>query len=156
MPVDVFLSSGDEGPSALRDDAALMLNAVGEVHAELSVLLCDDGAIRELNRTWRGVDQATDVLSFPQGDDNPPGAPRALGDIVISLDTAASQASELGHSVEVELRVLLAHGLLHLLGHDHDDQDDRAAMEAEEQRLLLSVGLDGEGLVRRAQGPAVG
>ncbi len=101
--------------------------------AELSILLTDDSHIRMLNRDWRGKDKATDVLSFPQlsSDDlrtlsksaraNPRLVPEWwLGDVVISIDRAMKQAEEHGHTLEEELEILLAHGLLHLLGFDHE------------------------------------
>jgi len=80
------------------------------------------------------------VLSFPQlMEGGPSGMPLVLGDIVISHDTAARQANELGHTVEDELRVLLVHGLLHLLGHDHEQEDEARAMRAEEARAMASL-----------------
>ena len=81
----------------------------------VTLVITTDKRIRTLNRTWRGVDKATDVLSFPAGDD--PGPGRHLGDLVISRDTAVRQARNEGHSLATELRVLALHGLLHLLGY---------------------------------------
>jgi probable rRNA maturation factor len=133
----------------LASRAERLLTAIDADDAELSITLCDDDAIQALNAEWRGKDVATDVLSFPQGE-MPPGAPRHLGDVVISVDTAARQASELGHGLDDELGVLLTHGLLHLLGHDHDDDEDRAEMLAEEQHLLQALGLEKQGLIGRA------
>lgn len=149
MPAEVLWAGRDDGDASLEADAERLLEAVELADAELAVTLCDDEHIRELNEQWRGKDSATDVLSFPGGE-MPPGAPRALGDVVISVPTAARQAEELGHSVGVELRVLLVHGLLHVLGHDHDDVDDREAMQSEEARLLEQLGLSAAGLVGRA------
>jgi rRNA maturation RNase YbeY len=80
-------------------------------------MLCDDARIRELNKEWRGKDSAMNVLLFPE--DQPAGAPVILlGDLVISVDTAAKQAEERGHSLVDELRILLVHGLLHVLDYD--------------------------------------
>lgn len=148
------MQPGDPDPSiqtALHDAAARALAAVGRAGAELSLLLVDDAEIRALNAQWRGKDSATDVLSFPSG--GPEGLPvDVLGDVVISVDTARRQAAERGHSVEVELRVLLAHGLAHLLGHDHGDPAQAAAMAAVEAALLAPM-FDGrapEGLVALA------
>lgn len=149
MPAEVFHEDGREGPEGLQAAADRALELVEQVDAELSVMLCDDAAIAELNGQWRGKPQATDVLSFPQGE-MPPGAPPVLGDVVISLDTAARQADERGHALEVELQVLLVHGLLHLLGHDHHASDERAAMQAEERRVLEGLGLDAASLIARA------
>jgi rRNA maturation RNase YbeY len=82
-------------------------------------MLCDDARIREMNKEWRGKDSATDVLLFPE--DQPAGAPlMLLGDLVISVDTAARQAEERRHSLVDELRILLVHGLLHVLDYDQE------------------------------------
>lgn len=92
------------------------------------VILCSDAVIRRLNRTWRGIDKPTDVLSFNYDD------PDLLGEVYISLQRARVQARRLGHSYERELRRLLVHGMFHLLGFDHERARDREAMEAEESR----------------------
>lgn len=128
-------------------DRLLRLLAAGRpslLDAELSVLLCDDARIHALNREWRRVDAPTDVLSFPQDDEV------TLGDVVISTDTAARQAAEQGHPIDRELRVLLVHGVLHLLGHDHREPGEAARMREEEERLLSALGGRGGGLVSRA------
>lgn len=136
----------------LQADCATLLRLVDRPHAELSVVLCSDAFIQPLNRDWRGKDAPTDVLSFAQQegdhllDDDP-----VLGDLVISIHTAARQAAALGHPLRVELSVLLAHGLLHLLGYDHETgSDDAAVMRAQEQRLLDQLGLPGASLIARA------
>ncbi len=132
-------------PERLETDAEALLALVGLPDAELSVVLCDDAFIRPLNAEWRGKDQPTDVLSFPQDDDV------VLGDVIISVETATRQAAELGHPVEHEVRALLVHGLLHLLGHDHHDPAEAAEMRAEEEKLLVGLGLVGAaGLVGRS------
>jgi len=87
--------------------------------AEVNVLVTGDARVRELNRSYRRVDAPTDVLSFPGGEDLPTGG-RWLGEVVISLDTARRQAVELGHGELEELEELLLHGILHLLGYDHE------------------------------------
>lgn len=108
--------------------------------AELSLSLVRDPEIRELKREWFGIDAATDVLSFPGGD-TPRGAPRQLGDIVISLDTARRAAKDFGTTLERELALYLAHGLLHLLGHDHQTVRQARAMENLERKLLGHAGM---------------
>jgi len=113
----------------------------------VTVVVTTDRRIRRLNRTWRGLDKATDVLSFPAGDD--PGPARHLGDLVISRETAARQARNEGHSLGTELRVLALHGLLHLLGYDHERDSGRMARI--ERRLRRQGGLPA-GLIER--GPA--
>lgn len=100
--------------------------------AEVSLLLCNDSLIRELNGRYRGIDSATDVLSFPQGD------PRLLGDVVISVETAERQASEYGVTVQEEVERLLAHGVLHLLGYDHESESEAEVMRAKEEALLAA------------------
>ena len=110
----------------------------------VTVVVTSDRRIRQLNRTWRGMDKATDVLSFPAGDD--PGPARHLGDIVISRETAARQARNEGHSLATELRVLALHGLLHLLGYDHERDSGRMARI--ERRLRRQGGLPA-GLIER-------
>jgi probable rRNA maturation factor len=118
--------------------------APGKAAGTVTVVLTTDRRIRTLNRTWRGIDKATDVLSFPAGDD--PGPDRHLGDLVIARETAARQARAEGHSLATELRVLALHGLLHLLGYDHErDSGDMARIE---RRLRRKGGLPA-GLIER-------
>jgi probable rRNA maturation factor len=110
---------------------------------EVSLLLCDDATIQTLNQDYRGQDQATDVLSFPQ-EEGPPmplgtaddSLPSTLGDVVISLETAARQATEHGWTLQEEVEALLAHGMFHLLGYDHDTPEESALMKDKERQLL--------------------
>jgi probable rRNA maturation factor len=114
---------------------------------QLSILLVSDAGIRALNRRHRGLDRATDVLSFPQSE--PAAAARArgpLGDVVISLPTALRQAEAGGWSLAAELRRLLAHGLLHCLGHDHERPAEARRMALAEEALLGRSGLVGDSL----------
>jgi probable rRNA maturation factor len=122
--------------------ARRFLRALGLSNVELSVSLVGDARIRALNRAWRGKDRATDVLSFPSGD-NPPVGVRPLGDVVISLATARRAAKEHEVSLEQELDRYLAHGLLHLLGHDHHRRAEARRMARAERRLLGSDGMLG-------------
>lgn len=108
--------------------------------AELSLSLVRDPQIRKLKKAWFGVDAATDVLSFPAGDFPGPG-PRQLGDIVISLDTARRAAADFGTTLERELALYLAHGLLHLLGHDHQGKAEARKMARLERKLLGHAGM---------------
>ena len=127
----------------VRKIARTISDALGSTDAELSILLTGDEEIRELNRDWRDKDRATDVLSFSQVEGEGPAGARVLGDVVISMDTAARQAEELGHDLEHEVARLLVHGVLHLLGHDHVRGGSSARkMRAEEKRLLALLGLD--------------
>jgi probable rRNA maturation factor len=107
---------------------------------ELSLSLVRDPAIRKLKREYFGIDAATDVLSFPAGDFPGPGS-RPLGDIVISVDTAKRAAKELDTTLERELALYLAHGLLHLLGHDHQTRPEARKMERLERKLLGHAGM---------------
>lgn len=122
--------------ATVRRRAEAMLAALGAAEAELSVLLCDDATIAELNGAFRGKPRPTDVLSFPMGEPAAPSGPRLLGDVVISLPTAARQAEERGEPLRVEVCRLLAHGLLHLLGHVHDTKAALRRMEGETERLV--------------------
>ncbi|CAL5440681.1 unnamed protein product [Camellia sinensis] len=118
---------------------------------ELSVLLCNDEFIRKLNKEWRDEDHATDVLSMSQHVPELKLPILMLGDIVISVETAARQAEERGHTLIDEIRILLVHGLLHLLGFDHEISDEaEAEMEEEEELLLKSLGWKGKGLIQSA------
>jgi probable rRNA maturation factor len=110
---------------------------------EVSVLLAGDETIRTLNRQYRRKDKPTDVLSFPAVET----ATGVAGDLVISLETASSQATERGHTLEMEIQVLLLHGLLHLAGYDHET--DNGAMHRKETRLRRELGLTA-GLIERA------
>lgn len=106
---------------------------------EVSILLVAPGAIRRLNRQYRGRDSVTDVLAFPideEAGDDLPGVPRMLGDVVVCLEQARAQADELGHSPAEELTTLLAHGTLHLLGYDHEADTDEGRMFARQDELL--------------------
>jgi len=140
MQIDISSQSVDNSDvweQFSQDVAAAVLNHLELFDAELSLLLCDDATIHPLNRDYRGKDKPTDVLSFAQRegefafvDDN------LLGDVIISMDTTIRQAAERNHSVETELRVLLVHGILHLLGYDHIEDDEAEIMEAKEREVL--------------------
>jgi len=105
---------------------------------EVSVLLADDESVRTLNRDYRGVDAPTDVLAFSQleGEDFGCEGGNVLGDVVISVETASRQAQEHGHALDDEIDVLLVHGLLHLLGYDHEKPEDARRMFARQDELL--------------------
>ena len=143
-------SKAKETVQNVLQQAADLLELGPEV--EISVLLVDNETIRSLNRDYRNKDAATDVLSFPMeeamdGEPEPAviGGPteRLLGDLVISVEMAVAQAAEYGHSVERELAFLSVHGLLHLLGYDHEpDVEAEAVMQAEEKRILSVLGIE--------------
>jgi probable rRNA maturation factor len=135
---------GQAAARRLRQRAHRYLEALGLEQAELSILVVGDPAIRRLNRRWRGVDRATDVLSFPAAG---PGPAALLGDVVVSIDTARRAARAAARPVAHELDRYLAHGLLHLLGHDHHRAAQAARMARAEAALL-----GGEGMVGAAPG----
>ncbi|MFO7274510.1 MAG: rRNA maturation RNase YbeY [Bacillota bacterium] len=115
-------------------------------NVSVSITLVDDETITDLNRDHRGLASPTDVLSFSQLEgeemgDLPEGEPLPLGDIVISVERCVSQAAEYGHSFERELGFLTAHGMLHLLGWDHQTPEDEAAMMAKTEEILAGLGL---------------
>ena len=108
--------------------------------AELSVVITDDETVQDLNRRYRAVDAPTDVLSFGPGPDDtfmtPPGSAHQVGEIVISYPEAARGAEEAGDAIDEELEHLLVHGILHLLGYDHESPEEGRAMRAREEALL--------------------
>lgn len=118
-----------------------LLLDLGLPDAELSVLFIGDRAMRTLNLRYRGKNTTTDVLSFPlRGGRFPRIQPEMLGDIVISVPAAARQAGEAGHALTVELERLLVHGLVHLLGHDHErGLREARRMERKERQLLTRL-----------------
>ena len=128
----------------VRSLAALVRRALASEGAPqplvVSVAITDDETVRELNRRYRGEDASTDVLSFGLDSDEKfvavPGADVQLGDVVISYPTARRQAREAGHSLDDELAHLLVHGVLHLLGYDHETPREAKAMRAREEALL--------------------
>ncbi|MBV9148529.1 MAG: rRNA maturation RNase YbeY [Candidatus Eremiobacteraeota bacterium] len=127
---------------ALKRTARAILDSIGEAEATLGVSVVDDDEIRELNRIHRGKDRPTDVLSFPLADvSDPVGGERLLGDVVISIETARRQAADYGAPLEAEVNRLLVHGVLHVIGHDHQRADERRKMKAEERRIAKVIGM---------------
>jgi probable rRNA maturation factor len=133
----------------VRERAEKMLAKLGHRNSELSILLTDDAGIHELNRDYRKKDKPTDVLAFAQEEGLPmgPGAasggkggpPRLLGDVIISLPTAARQARERKRKVVDEVTFLLGHGLLHLLGWDHQTDEEERKMNAKTEVLVRAA-----------------
>ncbi len=156
----------EEGGAALpfdeRETAELIVETVLECEdcpyeAEVNLLLTDDEEIRVMNREHRQIDRATDVLSFPMleyevpgdlseiektGDAfNPESGELMLGDIVVSKDRVLRQAEEYGHSARREYAFLIAHSMLHLLGYDHIEEDERMAMEERQRNIMERAGI---------------
>jgi probable rRNA maturation factor len=146
-------ATAPENVARLRLPAARSLSRfLGEAQAavrlsgHVTVLLTTDAALRSLNRRFRGKNKATDVLSFPT-DSTAPGPEKTAGDLAISVPMARRQAEEQGHSLSIEIKVLMLHGLLHLAGYDHEV--DQGVMERRERLLRGRLGLP-LGLIERA------
>ncbi|NCO59164.1 rRNA maturation RNase YbeY [bacterium] len=123
----------------MRRKAAALLDALGCPSKELSILFTDDGHIAKLNGIYRKKEGPTNVLAFPQGSPDDLFTDM-LGDVVISVDTAGREAESLGEPFEITIQRLMIHGLLHLLGYDHERSGEAAEeMEKEERRLLAMI-----------------
>lgn len=143
MSVELSLQNARRYPEVgvrrLRPWLERLVEELAPDHASLGVRFTGDREMERINRKFRSREGTTDVLSFPGGD-SPEG--RHLGDVLISVPAARRQAEAAGHAVERELRVLLIHGVLHCLGHDHEEDD--GTMERLERRLRRRL-VDGEG-----------
>ena len=135
---------------SLEKDIRHALEKIGEMYAlknaEVSITLTNDAQIHEINKNYRHVDKPTDVISFalqesvePLITDGP--AINMLGDIIISVERARIQASDYGHSLRRELVFLTVHGMLHLLGYDHQEENERHEMEEEQRRIMKILGI---------------
>jgi len=165
LTIDIVNESGETvDETALAAVARYSLDRM-RIHplAELSVLIVDEAAMTELHERWMGEPGPTDVLSFPmdelrppspvagtsgRGGDEPGPDPALLGDVVLCPQVAAEQAKQAGHSAQQELELLTVHGILHLLGYDHADPEEEAAMFGLQGQLLTSwraAPQDGEG-----------
>ena len=136
-----WLAAGDVDILAQDAIAATLVEVGKRVHpdAEISVRLCDDDEIRALNLAWRNKDKATNVLSFPS-----PAGNRGplLGDIVVAFEYVSEEARDAGRSLRDHLAHMLVHGMLHLLGFDHENESEAEEMEALERRILAKLGID--------------
>ncbi len=128
-------------PKDLIQRAARAALAQQSAQGELSIVLTDDARLQELNRDYLGIDAPTDVLSFPSQETEPQSGRSYLGDILISVPRAAQQAQAAGHATETEVQLLVIHGVLHLLGHDHAKPAEKARMWAAQAAILQSIGL---------------
>ncbi|MBE3585544.1 rRNA maturation RNase YbeY [Desulfofundulus thermocisternus] len=129
---------------AKRAAGEVLFLAGGHPDAEVSLVFVDDDYIHRLNREYRGVDRPTDVLSFALQEGEPmpaAGEEILLGDVVISLEMARRQSEEYGHSFEREVAFLIVHGVLHLLGYDHQTEEQRRAMREKEETIMARMGL---------------
>ncbi|MGD9679922.1 MAG: rRNA maturation RNase YbeY [Candidatus Obscuribacterales bacterium] len=133
----VLADLAESPPDWLDDEIVEALSGRGQ----FSLVFVSDSKIRELNRQWRQKDSATDVLSFPI-DLEPPDEPLPyeVGEIIVSLDRALEQSREYGHSFERELAFLITHGVLHVLGFDHEQKEDEIEMFGRQSRVLADLG----------------
>ncbi|MCW6506814.1 rRNA maturation RNase YbeY [Lichenifustis flavocetrariae] len=146
MSLHIDLAVEDSGWEALGDLDGLLQRAVDQAQrtagldlakeAEISVLLCDDATVRTLNRQWRGLDKATNVLSFPASSPLPLKEKPLLGDLAIAFETVRREAEHDGKTLSDHLTHLVVHGFLHLVGFDHEVEHEAVAMEALETRIL--------------------
>lgn len=110
--------------------------------AEMTIVLSDDAQLRELNKQYLGIDAPTDVLSFPADDElDPETEVPYLGDVIVSIPRALEQAQAAGHSVEEEAQLLVVHGTLHLLGHDHAEPEEKERMWQAQAEVMVKLGL---------------
>jgi probable rRNA maturation factor len=148
MSLTIDISIEDESWNAVGDIDALARSAVDAALAEsgdtltpdteVSIVLCDNAFIQELNAKWRGKDKPTNVLSFPADFQD---ATPALGDIIIAYETVAREAAEEGKSLRDHLTHMIVHGFFHLLGFDHEDDEEAEEMEAAEIQALAALGI---------------
>jgi probable rRNA maturation factor len=131
----------DLAPVLLERAAQATLRHQGALADDLSVVLAGDARLRTLNRKYLDRDAPTDVLSFPAGETDPETGRRYLGDVVVSLPRAESQARAGGHSLQEEVQLLVVHGVLHLLGHDHGARGDKKRMWTAQAEILMRLGI---------------
>ena len=154
--MEIMISADPEElcfPEELEEYVRRAVEKVGELYdaenAEVSVTLTDNAHIHELNRDYRGIDRPTDVLSFALNESEEPeivGGPETdvLGELVISVERAEEQAEEYGHSLRREIAFLTVHGMLHLLGYDHIEDEEREEMEREQRFVMKQLGIPRE------------
>jgi probable rRNA maturation factor len=130
-------------PSDLVEKAArtALVHQAAPEDSDLTIVLTNDAQLQELNLQWMDVDAPTDVLSFPSDQTDPETGFPYLGDILISMPRAAAQAAAAGHPLEAEVQLLVIHGVLHLLGHDHALADEKARMWPAQAEILVQLGL---------------
>ena len=129
----------DELPDLIK----FMTKYMGEEDSEFNVIIVDNEKIHEINKTYRNIDRETDVISFALNDDETCNSfIRVLGDIYISIDKAKSQAEEYGHSFYREMCFLFTHGLLHLLGFDHMNEEDEKVMFSRQKEILNALNIE--------------
>ena len=139
-----------EFPTDIEENVRAAAEKVGELYGvengEVSVTLTNNEYIHTLNKQYRGIDRPTDVLAFALNESEEPDVEdgpdvNVLGDLVISVERAKEQAADYGHSVKREIAFLTVHGMLHLLGYDHMEEEDRLEMEAEQRFVMEKLGI---------------
>jgi probable rRNA maturation factor len=139
------LWAGQAEPEEVARRAALAaLAGTGRPYnknTELAVILSDDERVKMLNGLWRGKDQATNVLSFPAAEGDAIATAELLGDVVVAYETVAREAESEGKSFQAHFTHLVVHGTLHLMGFDHEDEDEAEEMEAAERAVLSGLGV---------------
>ncbi len=128
---------------SLLERAARAALAHQRADGDLTIVLTDDAQLQRLNRDYLGIDAPTDVLSFPASETDPETGARYLGDILLSISRAEAQARAANHPLADEARLLVVHGVLHLLGHDHAEPDEKQKMWKAQEEILESIGLKG-------------
>ena len=140
-------------PQEYVDNVAAAAEMVGRLYGvengEVSITLTDNAYIHKLNKQYRGIDRPTDVLSFALNESEEPEIEggmtvNVLGDLIISVERAEEQAADFGHSVRREMAFLTVHGMLHLLGYDHMEDEEREEMEAEQRFVMEKLGISRE------------
>jgi probable rRNA maturation factor len=139
----IHIESEISFPQDLLERAAItaLEHEAQSLDSELSIILTDDARLHELNLNYLGVDAPTDVLSFPASETDPETGARYIGDILISIPRAQTQAEAAGHSLESEVQLLVVHGVLHLIGHDHAETEEKARMWKAQAEILERLGL---------------
>jgi probable rRNA maturation factor len=126
-----------------RAASAALEHQSAAADADLTIVLTDDEQLQDLNQEYRDIDAPTDVLSFPASEADPETGRLYLGDILISVQRAEEQAAEAGHPLEAEIQLLVVHGVLHLLGHDHAEDKEKLRMWTAQAEILARLGLSG-------------
>jgi probable rRNA maturation factor len=139
----INIESETSFPQDLLEQAArtALEHEAQSLESDLSIILTDDSRLHELNLNYLGVDAPTDVLSFPASETDPETGARYIGDILISVPRAQAQADAAGHPLEAEVQLLVVHGVLHLIGHDHAEAEDKARMWKAQTEILKQLGL---------------
>ena len=154
--MEIIISNEPEDlqvPQEYIDNIRKAIETVGEIYGvengEVSVTLTNNEYIHTLNKEYRGIDRPTDVLSFALNESEEPDmvdgpAVNVLGDLIISVERAEEQAADYGHSLRREVAFLTVHGMLHLLGYDHMEDEEREEMEAEQRFVMEKLGIPRE------------